>query len=209
MKLDESSFLHEMEKLIKRAQDGDPEATAALYLLYEDELIEEVRRKLGSALRNRMDSVDLVQSLWVDVLQDFKKFEYRGPDSFHRWLTACLSNKIQEKARYYRAAKRDPKKAVRIRSEDTQSVGVPLPAAPDPTPSHEAIDRESIERLMRILDGFDDLQRKILILRFGDQKKYKEIGRIVGKSADAVRKLCGKGLAELKKRMDTTSFSQT
>ncbi|MBU0755319.1 MAG: RNA polymerase sigma factor [Planctomycetes bacterium] len=202
MNVDDDSSHDRMESLIRLAQQGDPEALASLYRLYEHDLTAEVRRKLGPVLRSRMESVDLVQSLWADVLDDLKNFKDHGPGSFLAWLNTCLGHKIQEKGRFYKAAKRDVKRAVRIRDGDTQSTGASLPAGDDPTPSRVAMGYENLERLVRVLDTFNDLQRRILILRLRDEKEYEEIGALIGKSADATRKLCGRSLAELKKRLE-------
>jgi len=182
------------EKLVAQALEGDQEAIAALYSLYESEMITTVHQKLGHKLQSLMDSVDVVQSVWKDVLDDLDGFEYRGPDSFTRWLHTCLIHKIRAKGRYFSAGKRDPGRVKPIRDEETRSEGVPLPASSDPTPSKVAISNEEIELLMGMLDSFPEHQRRVLVLRMRDELNYDEIGKIIGKSAEAVKKIYGRGL---------------
>jgi RNA polymerase sigma factor (sigma-70 family) len=186
------------EELVNQALRGDKDAIAALYQLYEDKLMSEVRDKLGPKLRSQLDSVDLLQSVWKDALDDMRGFEYQGPESFFRWLVTCLVHKIQTKGRYFAADKRNPRKVNRIRNEDSQSdAGVLLPPSSDPTPSELAIDKERLDDLRKILDTFPELQRRVLIYRLRDELDYEEIGKRIDKSTEATRMLYGRSLKKL------------
>ena len=110
--------------LIAQAIDGDQEAIADLYRLYESRLKAAVKAKLGKKLRSRMETVDLVQSVWKDVLPDIKDFEYRGPDSFFRWLSAHIINKIHDRAKYFGAEKRNVQKERRIRGKAMEALAI-------------------------------------------------------------------------------------
>ena len=183
--------------LVDRAIKGDQEAVSALYHLYERQLRSAVNDRLGTRLRGQMDTVDLIQSVWKDVLADIDDFEYQGPDSFFRWLLTRLVRKIQTKARYYARGKRDLKKLKRIPSGDTSDHGITMPSSPGLSPSDAAIDRERLDKLTHILDTFPPVQKEVLILRMRDEKEYEEIGRMIGKSADSTRKLFGRCLEKL------------
>jgi RNA polymerase sigma factor (sigma-70 family) len=148
-----------------------------------------------------MDTVDLIQSVWKDVLADIDEFEYQGPDSFFRWLLARLIRKIQSKARYYARGKRDLKRLKGLPSGDTSNHGIALPASEAIPPSDAAIDRERLETLARILDTYPPLQREVLILRMRDEMEYEAIGRLIGKSADSTRKLFARSLEKLIEQM--------
>jgi RNA polymerase sigma-70 factor (ECF subfamily) len=185
------------ENLVERAVHGDQEAISALYHLYERQLRSAVNDKLGTKLRGQMDTVDLIQSVWKDVLADIDDFEYQGPESFFRWLLTRLIRKIQTKARYFTRGKRDLKKLKRIPTADSSDHGISMPPSRDFSPSEAAIDRERLEKLSAILDTFPPIQREVLILRMRDEKEYEEIGRLIGKSADSTRKLFGRSLEKL------------
>jgi RNA polymerase sigma factor (sigma-70 family) len=187
----------ETEELVSRALRGDRKAMAALYHLYEKKLMAEVHRKLGHKLREQVDSVDLIQSVWKDVLSDLAEFKYQGPESFFHWLVTRLVHKIQSKGRYYKAEKRNPGTIKPILEEDATSFETVQPVSSDPTPSEVAIDKERLEELKHILDGFPELQRRVLILRLRDELEYEEIGKIIKKSAEATRMLCGRSLKKL------------
>lgn len=183
--------------LLSQAKKGDVDAMAALYGLYADRLKGAVKIRLGMKLRDRMESVDLVQSVWKDVLSDMSGFDYRGPDSFFRWLLTRLVHKIQDKGRYFSTGKRDIGKEKRLVGDDSESPGVPAPAAADPTPSKIAMQDEDLDRFIRLLDRIPDPQRRALVLRMRDELTFEQIGKIMDKSADAVRKLYSRGLMRI------------
>ncbi len=183
--------------LISQAQKGDQEALAALYRVYAARLKSAVKKRLSSKLRNKMESVDLVQSVWKDALGDMKGFEYRGPDSFFHWLLTRLTHKIQDKGRYFATAKRDAGKEERLVREDTETPGIPPLPSQDPTPSEVAMAGEDLGRFMGLLDRLPELQRQALILRMKEELTFEKIGEIMKRSADAVRKLYSRGMIGL------------
>ncbi|MFH2003011.1 MAG: hypothetical protein ABIK28_25315, partial [Planctomycetota bacterium] len=162
MKRDKKQPLSEIETLVRRAQAGDHEAILALYILYEDQIIAEIRQKMGLRLRSQMESMDLMQSFWGDVLGDLRDFEYQGPDSFTRWLNTCLRNKIRDKVRYYKAGKRNLGEVRPLLKGTTRSVEEHFPCAMDPTPSREAITREEVQRLLLLVGELPELQREVI-----------------------------------------------
>lgn len=183
--------------LLNRARKGSADAFEDLYRLYSDRLAGAVRKSLGSRLRARMDKEDLVQSVWKDVLPDLDGFEYRGQDSFFRWLCARIIRKIQDKGRYYGREKRDAARETPIDVGGSQSgAGRVLPAS-DPTPSQAAMRRENVERLMQLLDHLPDNQRQTLVFRLRDSKTFEEIAGELGRSAGAVRQLYYRALRRI------------
>ena len=53
--------------LFDAARDGDTDARADLLAAYLPQLHAFVRLRMGSALRRREESMDLVQTVWVEV----------------------------------------------------------------------------------------------------------------------------------------------
>jgi len=183
--------------LLSQAKAGDQAAMADLYRLYAERLQGAVKMRLGRRLRDRMESVDLVQSVWKDVLGDMDGFEYRGPDSFFRWLLTRLVHKIQDKGRYFASGKRDIGRETRLVNDDSVTPGAPPPPSDDPTPSEAAMQDEDLDRFIRLLDRIPDPQRKALVLRMRDEMTFEQIGKIMNKSAEAVRKLYSRGLMRI------------
>jgi len=181
-----------VEELIGRAGEGDQEAIGALYELYQKRMISVAHARLGNTLHSLTESVDLVQSVWTDLLDELDDFEYRGPDSFYAWLRTCLLRKIDSKRRHYSTLKRDSKKVRNLESEEH------LPSrATDPTPSQVVMGGEEKEILMGLLGRFPEPQREILVLRLRDELTFAAIGEKVGRSAESVKKTYRRGIEKL------------
>ncbi|MEW6741221.1 MAG: sigma-70 family RNA polymerase sigma factor [Planctomycetota bacterium] len=188
-----------IEELVKRAQQGDKDALVGLYCLYQARLRREAHNKMGADLRGETESIDILQSVWRGVLKGIAHFEYRGPDSFFRWLEAQLENKVRLKGRYYSAAKRDSRRAPDVLAE---LEGKLEPVSAGPTPSQLAVNREDLDRLSAIVSQLSQLERQVLGLRLREGMSYEEIGTRIGRSAEGARKLFGRILVKLKGLME-------
>jgi RNA polymerase sigma-70 factor (ECF subfamily) len=189
-------------KLVVRAQEGDQDAFASLYRLYANRLEKAIRRNLGSKLKARMESDDLIQSAWKDLLPDLKRFEYQGPDSFFRWFSLKVIRKIRDKGKYFARGKRNAGREVRIGGEDEKPDGLPSLPSPDPTPSQAAMRRENIDQLMGLLDHLPDLQRQTLVFRLRDNMEFDEIAEALQKTPDAARKIYDRALNRINELID-------
>ncbi len=186
-----SSVEHRIGDLVAHALDGNEDAVATLYGLYHQKLVGVAHRRLGHTLHGLMESVDLVQSVWRDVLQALHQFEDRGPDSFFHWLHECLIRKINSKRRFHRAEKRRAKRSTPLPEYDV------LPQTTERTPSQNAAMNDEVAHLMQILEKFPEAQREVLLLRMRDGLTYQEIGERIGKSMEAVKKIYHRSLDRL------------
>ncbi|MBU0755498.1 MAG: sigma-70 family RNA polymerase sigma factor [Planctomycetes bacterium] len=187
--------------LVDRAKEGDGDAIGLLYRLYAKRLSGAVKKKLSGKLRAKMETLDLIQSVWKDCLSDMAGFEYRGPDSFVHWLLIRIRHKILDKARYYDALQRDPDREQRISGQTSCTRNSRTLPAEDPTPSQVSVADEELNNLLRLLDRLPDGQRQAMVLRLKDKKDFEEIAQVMGKSTDAVRKLYGRELKRIKEMM--------
>ncbi|MBV8228378.1 MAG: hypothetical protein JO329_00205, partial [Planctomycetaceae bacterium] len=72
-----------LDELIERLNDGDIDAAERAFLAYEPYLRMAVRRQLNGPLRSKLDSMDIVQSVWADVLCGFREAGWRFADRAH------------------------------------------------------------------------------------------------------------------------------
>lgn len=61
------------DDLLARLGRGDPDAAEALFQAYTPYLRAVVRRQLADRLRSKFDSADVVQSVWVQVVQHLNR----------------------------------------------------------------------------------------------------------------------------------------
>jgi len=97
---------HPLEDLLERLSNGDAEAAEQVFRAYEPYLRKVVRRQLPGQLRAKFDSIDVVQSVWVDVLQGFREAGWRFPDVDHlrAFLVKVTRNRFIDRVRKHHKA---------------------------------------------------------------------------------------------------------
>jgi RNA polymerase sigma-70 factor (ECF subfamily) len=161
---------------------------------------------MGSELRSKLESMDLAQDVLFSALQDLGKFEYRSEGDFVRWLAKVSENRIRDNLDKLHAGKRDVRKEVRLDHDvPTTAKGFAAPAGPVATTTPSAIlsKREELERLSRAIETLKDEYREVVLLTKIEGLSYGQIGNRVGKSAEAVRKLCCRAMAALSCAFET------
>ncbi len=90
-----------LEKLLGQLSTGDAEATRQVFLTYEPYLRLVVRRQLTPAMRTRFDSVDIVQSVWADLLSGFQagRWQFTNPRQLRAFLVKVTRNRLIDRVR--------------------------------------------------------------------------------------------------------------
>src|SRR4051794_29538067 len=92
--------------LLDRLTTGDDAAAEQVFLAYEPYLRKVVRRQLPPRLRAKFDSVDVVQSVWADVLHGFREANWHFPDVDHlrAFLVKLTRNRFIDRVRQHHTA---------------------------------------------------------------------------------------------------------
>lgn len=175
------------EELVASIRNGDRRAWEDLYLRFRDRILFTVRARLGSALRARLESEDILQSVVRDALEDIDRFTPRGPGSLAHWLHVCVLNKIRNKAEGFAARKRA--------GEVPLDEGAEIAAAPGGGP--EYLDRERFDRLERAMNTLPENLREVVILRRIEGLSNEEAAGVLGKTPEATSKLHARAMARL------------
>jgi RNA polymerase sigma-70 factor (ECF subfamily) len=95
-----------LDALLEKLTSGDAEAAEKVFLAYEPYLRMVVRRHLSPALRAKFDSVDIVQSVWADVLRGFREAGWRFADAAHlrAFLVRLTRHRFIDRLRQHRRA---------------------------------------------------------------------------------------------------------
>ena len=133
----------QLDRLIERLNDGDVEAAERAFLAHESYLRMAVRRQLSGALRAKLDSRDIVQSVWADLLSEFRAAGWRFTDRAHlrAFLVRVTRNRLIDRhRRHHRALEHEtPLSAVALGN---------LPCSNQPPPSAVAQGEELWERML-------------------------------------------------------------
>lgn len=174
------------DSLLKRAQEGDHSAYDALFNLHRDRALFFIRARLGPAMREKVESQDILQESYLMAVRDFKNFAGSDERAFRGWLYGIIENRMKDLGGYFAAEKRQP---------------VPISAS-SPTGPFTALHRlEHRERIAGALDSLSEDHREVLIHRFFKGLSAEETGELMGRSAGAVRKLSARALLELQKHL--------
>ena len=95
-----------LDTLLARLTQGDARAAEQVFLAYEPYLRMVVRRQLSSGLRAKFDSVDIVQSVWADLLTGFRDMHWAFQDAEHlcAFLVKVTRNRFIDRLRQHAPA---------------------------------------------------------------------------------------------------------
>lgn len=97
---------HHLDDLIDRLNDGDVDAAERVFLAYEPYLRMAVSRQLSGGLRAKLDTMDIVQAVWADVLTGFRDAGWRFADrgQLRAFLLTLARNRLIDRRRHFRKA---------------------------------------------------------------------------------------------------------
>jgi RNA polymerase sigma-70 factor (ECF subfamily) len=177
----------EERRLVEAAQ-RDPVCFAELYEGYFELLYVYVARRV----RNRAETEDLTAEVFRKALANLPRFKWTGAP-FAAWLFRIASNMIADRAK--RAAREG--KLASGESEPSLTVGLL-------TRGEQQTDLEQCERraqLFHLVDELAEDQRRVVVMRFAEEKSIGEIARELGRSEGAVKQLQFRALENLRKKI--------
>jgi RNA polymerase sigma-70 factor (ECF subfamily) len=155
--------LSPIESLLRQLSGGDAEAARRVFLAYEPYLRMVVRRKLTPALRVRFDSLDIVQSIWADLLTGFQagRWRFSTPEQLRAFLIKVTRNRLIDRVR-------QEEKSLRLEQRvGAGDLGELAPARPEP--AGEQLEADEVwQRLLALCPpqhrGLLELRRQGLAL---------------------------------------------
>lgn len=181
----ESSFA-----LVQRAHNGDLDAQNELCARYLPRLQRWAHGRLPAWARGgALDTHDLVQDTFIQVLRRIGEFEPRHEGAFHGYLRQALLNRVRDEIR--RAHRRRP----------AEPLDTARPTS-DPSPLEEAIGQQALERYEAALARLRPDDREALVLRIEMRYPYAEIATALAKpSVAAAQMAVSRALVRLAEEM--------
>ena len=172
----------EERRLVEAAQ-RDPARFADIYERFFELVYSYVVRRV----RSRPEAEDLTAEVFHRALRSLPRFKWTGAP-FAAWLFRIASNLIADRAK--RAAR-----------EGTAEPG-PLPHDQSGATHTQQIDLERCERqapVFRLVGALAEDQRRVLVMRFAEEKSIREIADALGRSEGAVKQLQFRALENVRK----------
>jgi RNA polymerase sigma-70 factor (ECF subfamily) len=166
----EQSFVDTMTRI----RAGDRDATTLVFQRFANRLLALAQSRLDQVTRQKTDPEDVLQSVFCSFFRRMsdQQWEVDSWDSLWGLLAMITVRKCGHRVDYFRAACRDVQREVST-DQGADSIGnCPEPVADDPTPSAAAMLAETVDYLLRGLDGRD---RRIVEMNL-EGYTYTEIG---------------------------------
>ena len=168
------------ERLLIEAAQKDPARFAELY----ESNFERVYAYIVKRVRDRAETEDLTAEVFHQALANLKRFEWRGIP-FAAWLFRIAANLISD--RWQRSGREVADEAA-VQSAQASVAEI-----------------EEVEwraTLFRLVDALPAEQRRVVVLRFAEQKSIKEVAQEIRKTEGAVKQLQFRALTALRARME-------
>ena len=152
------------ERLLIEAAQKDPSRFAELY----EQNFHRVYAYVARRVRDRAETQDLTAHVFHQALANVGKFKWKG-SPFSAWLYRIASNAIADQA----------KRKMRESGNESNAS-----AATSTAPNLEEVERRA--RLFRAVDKLPEDQRRVIVMRFADEKSIREIASDLRCSEGAV-----------------------
>ena len=168
------------ERLLIEAAQKDPARFAELYENNFERVYAYVVRRVG----DRAETEDLTSEVFHHALANLQRFEWRGIP-FAAWLYRIAANLISD--RWQRSGRE-------VADEAQMELAQVSPAAIEEV--------ELKATLFRLVDTLPAEQRRVVVLRFVEEKSIKEVAREIRKTEGAVKQLQFRAISSLRARME-------
>jgi RNA polymerase sigma-70 factor (ECF subfamily) len=166
------------EQALIDAAQADPARFVELYERCFHRVYAYVSRRAG----NRAVAEDVTSEVFEQALANIQKFEWRGTP-FVAWLLRIASNALAD----------------RWRQGELDSTS----GRPDLPDAGESEDIERRAMLLQLVERLPDDQRRVIEMRFGEERSLRDIARVLDRSEGAVKQLQLRALENLRKSMGT------
>ena len=158
---------NEYEKYVRRAIKGDKEAYGELYKLF----LSKIYRFIYYLVGDEFLAEDLTQNAFLKAWNNLSNFSTEK-GTFQSYLYTIARNLVIDSQR--------KKKTYSLEGLEDELVS---------RENHEndLSKEESMRKVHEALDGLEEDDRQIIVLRFFEEMHFDEISKIVGKNSGAVR----------------------
>jgi RNA polymerase sigma-70 factor (ECF subfamily) len=183
-------------ELLERFRGGDQFAATALYVRYAPRLLALAESRRSAGLAHRLDSEDIVQSVFRRFFRRARSGEYEVPVGAELWqlLLVIALNKIRAAEAYHRADKRDVG-ATTTADDLDQSADTAGRARGESDAYLDLVVRDALEQLPEPL-------REAVELRLQGYE-VREIAECTGRPLRSVERLLQEARAKLKSLLNS------
>ncbi|MEW6747034.1 MAG: sigma-70 family RNA polymerase sigma factor [Planctomycetota bacterium] len=188
-------------QLLRGWHGGDSKCLGRLVELHLPWLQEQVRRRLGPALRARGETMDYVQDALVEFFRYGPRFVLDDTAQLRALLLRVIDNSLHNKHRWLMAARRDLVREHPLPS--TTVLSLQPGGVSDKTPSQSAQRHEDEAWVRLAMELLPYEAREILVLRLWQGLAFADIGTRLGIAANLARARHHRALRSLASKTST------
>jgi RNA polymerase sigma-70 factor (ECF subfamily) len=188
-------------RLLTAARAGSSDALGDALEACRAYLLVVAERELHPAVRAKGGASDLVQQTFLEAQRDFAGFGGESKQELLAWLRQVLLNNLANFTRgHLQTKKRQADREVSLGAGDPRARESRL-RNPGPTASRLAMAGEDAVALKAALGLLPEDYRRVLAMRYDEGRSFEEIGRLLGRSSNAVRKLWARAVERLQREL--------
>jgi len=172
------------QRLIRRAQRGDPDAFARLYRAH----VQAIFRYIAARVSDQQLAEDLTADVFIKALEGLAAYRDQGKP-FLAWLYRIARARVID---HYRRVGRRP--------GETDLDDQPLPV--DGRLDAGLARRQAAAALRSAIAGLTDDQQQVVILRFFEGYRVDEVAAVLGKQPNAIKALQFRALRALAGKLE-------
>lgn len=171
------------ERLLVEAAKRDPARFAELYQRNVYQVYAYVSRRVDT----REEAEDITSDVFHHALANLKAFEWRGAP-FAAWLIRIAAHRIVDRWR-----------------STARETGNPVVKDPEDPKDEPMAEIEQRAALFQLVKHLPEDQRRVLILRFVEEKSIREIAQELRRSEGAVKQLQFRALEKLRASVEVAN----
>ncbi len=197
-----SDTLTDITRWLPAAQAGSSEALGQVLEACRSYLLLIAQQELEPALQAKGGASDLVQQTFLEAQRDLPRFEGSSPEALLGWMRRLLLNNLANFRRDFRRHKRQASREVALLPGDSCFQGEGGLCAGTPSPSVAVMHLEQTQALERALELLSEDYRRVIHLRYREERSFEEIAQEMQRSQNAVRKLWARAIEHLQEKLE-------
>jgi RNA polymerase sigma-70 factor (ECF subfamily) len=184
------------------ARAGSREALGHVLEACRGYLLLIAQQELDPALQAKGGASDLVQQTFLEAQQDIAGFDGTTPEALLAWMRRLLLNNVANFRRDLHRARRHVSREVSLTPGDSYTEVRDAPRADTPSPSTELKNAEQTWALERAVERLSEDYRRVIQLRYREERSFEDIARLMQRSPNAVRKLWVRAIEALQHELE-------
>ncbi len=184
------------------ARAGSDEALGQMFEACRGYLLLIAQQELDPALQAKGGASDLVQQTFLEAQRDFSGFQGTTHAALLAWMRKLLVNNLANFRRDFQRDKRQVSREVALPGSDSQAPRGGGLAAGTSTPSALMMLAEQTEALERAIAKLSEDYRRVIQLRYREERSFEAIAELMLRTPNAVRKLWSRAVERLQQELD-------